>query len=235
MEQLDQAHRPSPQVLAELIGQHRSPPPNAWRDRLDQAQSLRDKAQMLLAQSSAAQQAGHQDKAAELVQQAAAHEIAGTLRAMTPRQLDALSREAWAEIAASTDEEREAELRLGVSLLDVVRALLRKLVLWLTFNQVDIGGPVAAASTQQKRAAEEGALDMLRAGINAELANRADARGQAFLDARKSTAVDTVTAPVAQPAPPYEIKKTFDARQPAPAPVEDADEELELRHSAPKE
>ncbi|MEJ6001053.1 hypothetical protein [Paucibacter soli] len=124
-----QRHRPSSRVIAQLLGE---PVPLDYPERLAQAQAWRDKAQKDLTSAEAAQRAGHFELAQQLTGQAAATELAATLRAATPRQLDAMRREAWAEIVAVDEEERAGDRfagQGGLALLLV--SLIRRLVAWL--------------------------------------------------------------------------------------------------------
>ncbi|MBA4340873.1 MAG: hypothetical protein C0423_01840 [Methylibium sp.] len=161
-----ETQKPSSKVMAQLLGE---PVPLDWRDRLDQAQSWRDRGQMLLAQARAAQLENDRQRAADLVQEAAAHEMAGTLRCLSDRQLEAFGREAWSEMAAQTEDER---LQGSIeSLMQLVRELVRRILLILSLGQLDIGSTMGHAHVQAD------VVDLaVKDAIQAELQTRAAER-----------------------------------------------------------
>lgn len=136
-------HRPSAAVMAALLGE---PVPVDWRQRLDQADGWRAEGQKRLAEAEAVKRAGQAEEAQRVKNEAAAYELCGVLRRCSPRQLEALRREAWTELAGpSTEEERAADETLGQGgLARLVTKLLSLLLHWLFGIQLSIGQPESA-------------------------------------------------------------------------------------------
>ena len=168
-----QQHRPSSRVIAQLLGE---PVPLNFPERLAQAQAWRDKAQKDLAGADAARRAGHFELAQQLTGQAAATELAATLRAAAPRQLDALRREAWAELTAVDEEERAGDRFAGPGgLAGLLVQLIRRLVAWLLGVDILASGAEKGQADANVKASILEALDLegaARVEHGAELAGR---------------------------------------------------------------
>jgi len=168
-----QRRRPSSHVIAQLLGQ---PVPLDYPERLAQAQAWRDKAQKDLAGADAARRAGHLELSQQLTGQAAATELAATVRAATPRQLDALRREAWAELSAVDEEERAGDRFAGQGgLAGLLVSLIRRLVAWL------FGVDILAIPAEKDQADANLKISILEA-LDLEGAARVEQRTE--LDAR---------------------------------------------------
>lgn len=164
MEETLQRWRPSLAVLAQLLGQ---PAPLDWRQRLAQAQAYQDQAQMLRAKLESARSTNAHADARDLVERAAAYEIAAALRGLSSRQLDALSRRAsWSELEPMTPEEQEADRQFD-GFVHLLVEMIRRLVLLLTLGQVDIGR-LGQSEPVVARAHEEDVRSALRRGIEIE-------------------------------------------------------------------
>lgn len=164
-----QQHRPSSRLIAQLLGE---PVPLEFSERLAQAQAWRDKAQKDLAGADAARRAGHFELAQQLTGQAAGTELAATLRAATPRQLDALRREAWAELTAVDEEERAGDRFAGPGgLAGLLVQLIRRLVTWL------LGVDILASGAQKSQADSNVKASILEA-LGLEGAARAEQRAE---------------------------------------------------------
>jgi hypothetical protein len=169
MEDTQQRWRPSLAVLAQLLGQ---PAPMDWRQRLTQARSFQDQAQMLRARAESAQGVNMHAEARECTERAATHELAAALRALSPRQLEALSRRAsWSELEPLTPEEQEVDREMG-GLVGILIELIRRLVLLLTLGQVDIGRPGQSEPTATAEAHQDDVETALRRGIEIEQCTR---------------------------------------------------------------
>jgi len=164
-----QRKRPSSRVLAQLLGE---PVPLVHTERIAQAQEWLDESAALIRKADEAVAAGNVARAQELTTEAAAYELGGTLRACTPRQLDALRREAWADLAAIDEEERAADRLCGGGLASLIFQLLRRLLAWLF--KVDIGG-----SGPPERAAVDVVKPVVLDAISAEQRARLDAAAHA--------------------------------------------------------